>query len=72
MLSMICFFCLGAPQPIVNWERVGAPLPRSAEIYGNTLIISAVDASDGGTYRCVASNAAGTVYAQVVLLIEGG
>ena len=55
----------------MRWERVGQALPRSAQVVGNLLVIPAVEAQDGGTYRCVASNIAGSVFAQIVLLIEG-
>ena len=46
-------------------------LPINSIVQDHVLIIPAVGANDGGTYRCVASNLVGTVYAQVVLIIEG-
>ena len=55
----------------VEWERVGQPLPRSTFIDGRVMTIERVNPDDGGTYRCVASNAVGVVYAQVVLIVEG-
>ena len=61
----------GSPQPRVRWERVGAEMPRNVEYRDNYLILPAVKLDDSGVYRCVASNQAGSVYAQVVLRVTG-
>jgi len=41
-----------------------------AEVLENELLIPLVSETDQGTYRCVASNLAGTVYAQVTVIVQ--
>ncbi|KAM4548643.1 hemicentin-1 isoform 1-T1 [Odontesthes bonariensis] len=53
----------GSPLPQLNWLRNGLPLPVSSNIQllsaGQVLRITRIQASDGGSYTCVASNRAG-------------
>lgn len=60
----------GSPRPTVRWERVNSDLPSTSIIQDHLLIIPAVGPEDGGTYRCVAYNNLGTVYAQISLIVE--
>ena len=55
----------------MTWERVGGQLPRSASVQGNFLKFNRIDIDDAGTYRCVASNAAGNAIAMVTIRVEG-
>lgn len=61
----------GSPRPVVDWIKKDGVLPRNSEIRDTTLIIPSVSISDAGVYRCLATNIAGTVFAQVVLQVEG-
>ncbi|XP_053341492.1 hemicentin-1 [Clarias gariepinus] len=53
----------GSPPPQLNWLKNGLPLAVSSHLRpvsaGQVLRIARVQASDGGTYTCVASNRAG-------------
>ncbi|CAH1774180.1 unnamed protein product, partial [Owenia fusiformis] len=60
----------GTPQPILNWEKTEGGLPSNAEINGGLMIIPYIEAEHAGTYRCIASNIAGTVFSQVVLFVQ--
>ena len=58
--------------PFVRWQRVSPPdLPRSARVEGTSLILQSVERTDGGLYRCIATNSLGTAYAQISLIVEG-
>ncbi|RXG69659.1 Hemicentin-1 [Armadillidium vulgare] len=62
----------GIPPPTIRWfkEDSSEVLPLSfIEIKDGYLRISGVQASDGGTYTCVASNGVGTAEDQVTLSI---
>ncbi|XP_019642395.1 PREDICTED: inactive tyrosine-protein kinase 7-like [Branchiostoma belcheri] len=51
----------GLPEPLITWERDGAPVPSSGRVYttGEQLIINRTQVSDMGNFTCVASNTAG-------------
>jgi dystroglycan 1 len=60
----------GSPPPTVMWEKVNSVLPANSIVQGHILVIPAVGQEDGGTYRCVARNQLGTVFAQISLIVE--
>ncbi|XP_077547312.1 peroxidasin isoform X2 [Haemaphysalis longicornis] len=53
----------GKPTPLVTWTRDGVPLLQHARYHvsltAGTLVISATDPSDAGTYRCKATSPLG-------------
>ena len=67
-----CRYLAGIPSPTISWSREdGSPLPPSAELLpGGVLRINSVTGREGGQYRCVASNAAGTVQALASLNVQ--
>lgn len=46
----------GVPTPSLRWQRNGVPISNASQA---TLVLTAVTASQAGTYTCVATNAAG-------------
>ena len=67
-----CRYLAGIPSPTISWSREdGSALPTSAELLpGGVLRINSVTGREGGEYRCVASNAAGTVQALASLNVQ--
>uniref|UniRef100_A0AAV2KYV0 Ig-like domain-containing protein n=1 Tax=Knipowitschia caucasica TaxID=637954 RepID=A0AAV2KYV0_KNICA len=53
----------GVPQPILSWEKDGVPVSDSTGEYtvlpSGELLIDIAQASDGGSYTCVATNTVG-------------
>lgn len=47
------------------------PLPHGSIREGGILIIPKVGPTDAGTYRCTATNTAGSVETQVILYVRG-
>ncbi|KAK6175562.1 hypothetical protein SNE40_014001 [Patella caerulea] len=66
------FECIvtGTPPPTVTWSKLEGPLPATAEIGEGILTISQVKEEDAGTYRCTATNQAGSVKSQVQLFVR--
>jgi dystroglycan 1 len=60
----------GTPRPVVRWVKVDGELPRQAELRDTLMLIPNIQPGDAGTYRCVASNAVGSVFAQVEIQVE--
>ena len=62
----VTFTCmaLGGPSNDFQWGLDGVDLPGEN---GTLLSVTGVDAADGGTYRCTASNAAGMDQASALL-----
>lgn len=64
----------GYPTPEVTWSRDGMPLPHNARYHvsrtAGTLIITATDLSDAGTYNCTASSPMGVDSATIALHVE--
>ncbi|XP_006818675.1 basement membrane-specific heparan sulfate proteoglycan core protein-like, partial [Saccoglossus kowalevskii] len=60
----------GEPKPIVRWSKLDGDLPSSVIITGGVLKIRNVRTSDAGTYKCTATNVAGSVNSQVVLYVQ--
>jgi len=67
----------GVPTPRVVWTRDGQPIDvgrnRRFELRdaGRQLVIHLVSVTDSGTYRCVASNAAGHDSVDIALNVHG-
>ena len=53
----------GGPGNMVYWFKDGLFEGTT----GNTLMINAVTAEDGGTYRCVVNNTAGESYTEITI-----
>uniref|UniRef100_A0A8C4X261 Heparan sulfate proteoglycan 2 n=1 Tax=Eptatretus burgeri TaxID=7764 RepID=A0A8C4X261_EPTBU len=62
---------LGDPPPMVHWSRVDGELPAHAVVMGGMLKLPSVHTGDAGTYRCTATNSAGSVQSQVTLRVHG-
>ena len=67
-----CRYLSGIPSPTISWSREdGRPLPTAAELLpGGVLRITSVTGQEGGLYRCVATNAAGTTQALATLEVQ--
>ncbi|KAK8776435.1 hypothetical protein V5799_030218 [Amblyomma americanum] len=65
----------GQPTPTYVWRRVGHSLVedggRWSAFANGTLRVTSAQASDGGLYRCEATNAVGTASAEVSLTVKG-
>lgn len=67
----------GVPAPRVVWTRDSRPIdPRrdtnvELRAAGRRLVIRSVGVADAGTYRCVASNAAGQDFVDFDLVVHG-
>ncbi|XP_064610527.1 LOW QUALITY PROTEIN: basement membrane-specific heparan sulfate proteoglycan core protein-like [Liolophura sinensis] len=66
------FECIvtGTPRPTIQWNKLGGVIPPRAVIGEGILIIPQVQPEDAGTYRCTATNMAGSVQSQVVLFVR--
>ncbi|KAK7494115.1 hypothetical protein BaRGS_00014588, partial [Batillaria attramentaria] len=66
------FECIvtGTPRPTVTWSKLEGPLPSTAIIGEGILIIPEARPQDAGTYRCTATNVAGSVQSQVQLFVQ--
>ncbi|XP_070207543.1 basement membrane-specific heparan sulfate proteoglycan core protein-like isoform X4 [Littorina saxatilis] len=66
------FECIvtGTPRPTVQWNKLEGPLPSNAIIGEGILIIPEAKPDDAGTYRCTATNVAGSVQSQVQLFVQ--
>uniref|UniRef100_A0A8C5MFW8 Immunoglobulin superfamily DCC subclass member 3 n=1 Tax=Leptobrachium leishanense TaxID=445787 RepID=A0A8C5MFW8_9ANUR len=66
----------GLPEPDIIWERDGEIIdtqdPRYTLLPTGVLQITALQAEDTGTYRCVASNVAGVKYSPIGVLTVTG
>ncbi|XP_035698607.1 muscle, skeletal receptor tyrosine protein kinase-like [Branchiostoma floridae] len=61
----------GNPSPVVIWEREGYPIEidqRKSILQSGNLRIKELQLSDGGRYRCVASNEYGQTYSNYAYL----
>ena len=57
----------GGPENVFKWQKNGADLPGENQ---TTLQLTDIDATDGGEYTCVVSNAAGNDSANLTLYIR--
>ena len=61
----------GFPRPVINWSRVGMPLPAGrAEVKQGTLIIKKLIPADSGSYECIATNTMGTKRARTNVAVQ--
>lgn len=58
-VRITCEVTAGFPLPIVTWSRYPGPLPLSAQVRGENLILRAVTPADAGFYNCTAVNNVG-------------
>ena len=81
-VQMSCEASGGVPRPVITWYKDGVELARNgtswsseapaARVLANgALRIDRVSANDSGTYRCVATNAAGSASRHVTLSVHG-
>ncbi|KAK7912717.1 hypothetical protein WMY93_012928 [Mugilogobius chulae] len=64
-----CEVTAGFPPPTVTWSRSPGPLPLSAQVKGQTLILRAVTPADAGFYNCSAVNNVGNPARKNVQLV---
>ena len=67
---MFSMTILGSPLPTIYWSRLEGPIPEEAIIGDGILVIPEVTTKDAGTYRCEATNVAGSVQSQVQLVVQ--
>ncbi|CAH3029201.1 unnamed protein product [Porites evermanni] len=61
----------GFPRPMINWTRVGMPLPAGkTNINQGTLTINNLSPADNGFYDCVATNVMGTKKKRINLAVQ--
>jgi len=60
----------GIPQPKVQWSRVVSPMSQPLTSKGGLLVIRNAQHFHAGTYKCEVSNRAGSVHAQIVILVQ--
>ena len=61
----------GFPRPVINWTRVGMPLPAGrTNVNQGTLIIKNLILADTGLYECSATNTMGTKKARINLVVQ--
>ena len=61
----------GFPRPVINWRRVGMPLPAGrTEVNQGTLTIKNLTSADSGLYECIATNTMGTKRATTNVTVE--
>uniref|UniRef100_A0A669ELE5 MAM domain containing glycosylphosphatidylinositol anchor 1 n=1 Tax=Oreochromis niloticus TaxID=8128 RepID=A0A669ELE5_ORENI len=68
-VRITCEVTAGFPPPTVTWSRYPGPLPLSAQVRGETLILRAVTPADAGFYNCTAVNNVGNPARKNVNLI---
>ena len=61
----------GETNPSIKWIKVDGEISANAQYRGTRLVFLSIAESDSGTYRCLASNIAGTMYAQVTVIVQG-
>ncbi|KAL2295727.1 hypothetical protein Nmel_017248 [Mimus melanotis] len=70
-LELTCT-AFGKPQPTdMRWLRVDDEMPQHVVVSGSNLLISNLNKTDNGTYRCEASNAVGKSHADYMLFVYG-
>ena len=66
---------LGLPDPVVTWEKDGKPFPNTGLRHrmrvSGTIEFTSVRLEDTGTYRCNATNKAGTAARVIKLDVQG-
>ncbi|XP_064029199.1 cell adhesion molecule 1 isoform X3 [Pogoniulus pusillus] len=68
-LELTCT-AFGKPQPTdMRWLRVDDEMPQHVVVSGSNLLISNLNKTDNGTYRCEASNAVGQSHADYLLFV---
>nr|XP_013042600.1 cell adhesion molecule 1 isoform X10 [Anser cygnoides] len=68
-LELTCA-AFGKPQPTdMRWLRVDDEMPQHVVVSGSNLLISNLNKTDNGTYRCEASNAVGKSHADYMLFV---
>ncbi|XP_058712855.1 cell adhesion molecule 1 isoform X6 [Poecile atricapillus] len=68
-LELTCT-AFGKPQPTdMRWLRVDDEMPQHVVVSGSNLLISNLNKTDNGTYRCEASNAVGKSHADYMLFV---
>ncbi|XP_067421915.1 cell adhesion molecule 1 isoform X2 [Emydura macquarii macquarii] len=68
-LELTCT-ALGKPQPTdMKWLRIDDEMPQHVVVSGSNLLISNLNKTDNGTYRCEASNAVGKSHADYMLFV---
>ena len=61
----------GFPRPVINWRRVGMPLPAGrTEVNQGTLAIKNLIPADSGLYECLATNSKGTKRARIIVAVQ--
>ena len=70
LLTSLLVLLPGTPRPTVQWSKLEGPIPSSAIIGEGILIIPEARPEDAGTYRCTATNVAGSVQSQVQLFVQ--
>ena len=62
---------VGFPLPVVNWTRLGMPLPATkTQVKEGTLTITNISPADSGFYDCVATNVMGTRKARINIVVQ--
>ncbi|OXB62392.1 hypothetical protein ASZ78_009458, partial [Callipepla squamata] len=70
-LELTCA-AFGKPQPTdMRWLRVDDEMPQHVVVSGSNLLISNLNKTDNGTYRCEASNVVGKSHADYMLFVYG-
>ena len=71
-VTLKCQPLTGYPQPTISWTRVEEPINDSRVSYHNmntVLMISNIEESSGGFYRCIANNTIGNSESQLVTIL---
>ncbi|MBO8695503.1 immunoglobulin domain-containing protein, partial [Staphylococcus aureus] len=65
---------VGDPEPYIMWAKddINLELGKRVQVFqNNTLIISKVERTDGGKYKCVASNYLGRKSSEAMVNVNG-